>query len=398
MRPKLLTLRNLILVLVAAVILVGFWRWIGSGGKIFGIGEVPSTAGKIVFVSDRAGDGKQGLYMMDASGTGEPVALTGDGAGNDAEPAWNREGAQIAFTSDRSGSVRQIYVVDAAPGSRVVNRTNTRSTKEAPAFGRNVLYFLDAGRITSIELNSPSTEAVFPTAMQKKDELANLFTAGGVVRFSVSEDGSRIAAAVKQEQGEALLLYFPRSRQVAYGGSARMIVPQETSEGLVVAYFGGGPSLMRDEQGAPQGPGPLLVFDPELSPKAPDLPFIPPSEENFLVQVNDQGEFTVLGELPTEVQPNGMAISKDGKIAVFTADEGKLQGVFLVGIGSPNGGPIATVPARSPSLSPDGSQVVFASEGDIFIAPTQPGATPVNLTQGKGSNSSPVWSPRQEAR
>ena len=400
MRPKLLTPRNFILVLVAALIIIGFYRWIASGGRLFGIGEVASTAGKVLFVSDRK-DAKTALYMMDGKeGAAEAVPITADGGGSsDAEPAWSPDGGQIAFTSDRAGAVRQVFVVNAAAGQRIVNRTNTSATKEAPAFGADgFLYFLDGGKIARISLTSPETEAVFPTAMQKKDELASIFASGGIVRYAVSEDGSRIASVVKLEQGEALILYYPRDHVVALGGFARRIAVRESAGGLLVGLFGGRPTTPTNpETGVSLPPQAVPLFIPEQLPKAADQAVWPisASDENYFVRIDSEGKFEVLGQMPPEMKPNDLALSPDGKIAVVTADEGNVPGVFLLSLdGSGTSGPIHNVPAREPSISPDGKQVAYVSGKDVFVAPTETNATPVNLTKGAGTNTSPLWSPR----
>ena len=72
MRPKLLTPRNAILFLLAFTILVGLVRWVQNGMRLPGQG-VPSTAGKLVFVSTR--NGHPDLWMMDRDG-GNAVALS----------------------------------------------------------------------------------------------------------------------------------------------------------------------------------------------------------------------------------------------------------------------------------------------------------------------------------
>ena len=64
-------------------------------------------------VFNRMGEGRAGLWIMDA--TGENQRLLYDGPGYDWAAAWNRDGQLLTFTSDETG-VRELYLIPATGG------------------------------------------------------------------------------------------------------------------------------------------------------------------------------------------------------------------------------------------------------------------------------------------
>lgn len=387
MRPKLFTPRNFILALVAVLIVAGYFVWQQGGGKIIGIDQVPSTAGKLTFVRD--GD----LYMADSATGANAVALTNDGKGADAEPAWAQDGERLALTSDRNGVVRQLYITNAVPGANVAVRTNSSTTKEQPVWGpEGDIYFLDGGRIAKLSPNTADTDAIFPTAEQKRKALAELFASGGISRFAVSPDGARLYAAVKLEQGEALVVYVPGESTVGAFGIGEKVLFQMTTGGDLVAVICGGEPFAQ-----PLGimtPQTLQEMDANPGFVAPKLPQYSASETNVVVRI--KADFTIQPIAAIPFAPNGLAVSADGTRAALASDAKAFPGVFLLPLdGTDKGGPVGNLPASEPSFSPDGARIAFVSGADIYTASTVLSATepPLNLTKGQGKNTNPVWSP-----
>jgi Tol biopolymer transport system component len=82
---------------------------------------------RIAFVSDR--DGDEDIYVMRADGTGvrrlTRNSTTGDGQPiSDATPAWSPDGRRIAFASNRTGGLSEIWVMR-SDGSRQTRLTRT---------------------------------------------------------------------------------------------------------------------------------------------------------------------------------------------------------------------------------------------------------------------------------
>ena len=130
----------------------------------------------IVFFSDRAGTGRQDLYVMDvdgsnvtlltdtgrfdnhpawspdgsmiawrvtmADGVDQVYSMNSDGSGvmalssttDDDYPTWSPDGTKIAFSSTRDGGNWEIYVMD-ADGSNEVNLTSHSATDGHPDWG-----------------------------------------------------------------------------------------------------------------------------------------------------------------------------------------------------------------------------------------------------------------------
>ncbi len=387
MRPKLFTPRNLILALVALLLAAAWFVWQRGGGKLAFIDSVPSTAGKIVFARD--GD----LYMADGATGEKSVALTDGGKGADGEPAWSEDGETLALTSDRGGVVRQLYNMNAVPGANVAVLTNSSSTKEQPQWGpEGDIYFLDGGRIAKLTPKTADMDAIFPTAEQKRKALADLFGAGGISRFVVSPDGKRFYAAVRQEQGEALIVFVPEENTVAAFGIGESILLRMTGAGELIAVIRGGEPF----------PQPLAIMTPETvqqmnaSPTftPPPLPRYTTSETSVVLKIN--AAFAIEPMTPVPFLPSGLAVSPDGTRAAITGDGAEFPGVFVIPLdGTEKGGLVLNLPASEPTFSPDGTRIAFVSGVDVFTTKTAPAATdtPFNLTKGQGTNTSPAWSP-----
>jgi Ca2+-binding RTX toxin-like protein len=77
---------------------------------------------RIAFTRSFGIDGYAQIYAINADGSGE-IALTGAKAGKaDGQPAWSPDGSQIAFSSDRDGTLTEIYTM-ASDGSAQTKRT-----------------------------------------------------------------------------------------------------------------------------------------------------------------------------------------------------------------------------------------------------------------------------------
>jgi hypothetical protein len=250
MRPRLLSVRNFALLLVALGIFGGLAYWIHGGMALPGA-AVPSTAGKLAFISDR--NGHSDLFMMNGADGGSLTALTND-APDDREPAWSMDGSLLGFVSqNRVGAGAQIFEMNAEPGARVVPLTHTSSAKEAPAFavgGR--VFYLGGGTLGSTTSDGTDTDLVFPSAdelkaLQGTEDQPGILSMGGVSRAIPSPDGVRIAATLKTDHGAALVLYNSETKLCTLIGIGERIFSGFAADGKLIAFFDNG-SPLREPQ------------------------------------------------------------------------------------------------------------------------------------------------------
>jgi dipeptidyl aminopeptidase/acylaminoacyl peptidase len=386
MRPRLFTVRNAILLIFAAVILGGLVQWVRDGMPLPGSG-VPSTAGKITFVSNR-GDHPD-LWMMNGTDGSGAVALTDDGA-EDRRPRFSPNGNEIVFTSaGRAGVNPQVFLMDAVPKRRPIPLTNTSSSKSAPQFeSKDTVVYLDAGKLAEYNVSTQDTHAVFPPPDLKRT-LDDFVSAGGIEAF-VPIASERFAMVMNTEQGQVLLLFQhdelnADSLLLAILGSAEHIRLAPIADGGFAAAF---------ENGAPLAHAALLLdrkaLEAGAKPPAPNLPI--PKGTNALA-LFDQGG-TVKGALQLPFPIDDLAVTPDGKSLVMASERTDTPMGLVVATPGQQQPPVqlASLPAREPVVSPDGQSIAFVSGKDIYVVPTA-GGEPKNLTNGAGDNSAPNWSP-----
>ncbi|MES2459940.1 MAG: hypothetical protein V4671_05095 [Armatimonadota bacterium] len=412
MRPRLFTVRKVLLFIVAMGIFGSMAYWLSIGAPLPGAG-VPSTADKIIFISDR--DGHPDLWMMDGTTGENAVALTQDEA-TDRHPVFNAAGSEIAFVSEgrNGGVVPQIYTVDAKPGSKVLPLTNTSASKEQPVFGpEGRIFYLSAGKLSATDPASRETDQLFPEADEVKsligtEDSPGILAMGGIAQVSVSPDGKRYAAVIKTDAGQALMMVTPgeHAGSGALLGVGKRILCQFLNDGRLVASFSDGSPL--------QQPQPLYneeMIEGLAVVHAEPLRQLPLPEGQFPIAIFD-AQGAAVSALPLPFGPDVMVVSPDGaRVAVASAksadsskdkkDQPSFVGLAILPLaeGAEQGaGRLFDQPAASASWSPDGKKIAFASGKDIYSVPIDGSTPPVNLTQGKGTNSSPAWSPAKPVK
>lgn len=409
MRPR-FTLKNAILLLFALGVFGGLALWVSRGAPLPGAG-VPDTAGKIVFVSDRA-SGQKDLFLMNADGS-EVAQLTQGGA-EDRAPAWRKNGGQIAFISTRSDNRSQVFVASARPGADAQQLTITSSAKDEPVWGSdNRVYYLASGQLTATTPGTSDADAVFPTA-DLRQTLGEVLSSGGLTTARPSPSGKHAAAILRLESGRALLLFEVETSSVQVLAAGEDVSAAWAADGTLVAAVRRGalagalaPSwLPGNFPRVPPPPGArapqdavVLYNDAAASQATAQGVFLPPPQAlppaprldgSLLAHFDADGN--VLEQSPLPFGPSSLAVSPDGKQAAVGVEEGDQPGLYLVPVSGGKPTRLAEQAAREPAWSPDGKSVVFVAGRDIFSLPAS-GGTPVNLTKGQGTNTAPAWSP-----
>jgi Tol biopolymer transport system component len=403
MKPRLFTVRKLFLLLIAAGIFGGLAYWISQGMPLPGQ-SVPSTKGKIAFVSTRGGH--PDIYMMNGSDGSNAVALTND-APEDQSPSFSMNGSEVTFTSEnRNGPSAQVYRMDARPGARTLQVTNTSSSKSNPVFfGREKLLYLNGGKVEDADITTNETEAILPDhelkelidkrrlAMQGLGESGarDLFSSGAIEQVAASEDGTRYFAVLKLENGQALLMFAPDQGALIMLGIADKINVAYASNGKFVATF---------TDGAPFGKPHALVA-PEFQKQFDENPalILPPMDETPPKDIHALAVFDKDGNVVGQPEPFPMpvqefALSPDGTKAAFAFSEGEHKGLLIHSLNSPGQAtPVFLQAASQPAWSPDGTHIAFVSGPDIYVVSASGGEEAKNLTNGNGINSQPAWSP-----
>jgi dipeptidyl aminopeptidase/acylaminoacyl peptidase len=394
MRPRLFTFRNAFLVVLAGTIFGGLGFWIKAGMPLPGQG-VPSTAGKLVWVSDRAGS--PDLWMMDGA-TGENVQPLTSDAADDRSPQFHPSGNEVAFVSNRSGVSPQVFLMDAAPGRKAIRLTNTGSAKSDPSFHKDGhLVYLDAGKVLEQDVAAQDVHAVFPEP-DSKNFLAEFLSTGGVSQAVplAGEDG-RYALVMNAEGGQALL-YYKHSEENHADITITLVTKGEHI--TIVADKSGGCVAAVD--GADPVPQPFVITSPEKMAmmvqtgdmRSPDaIQVRPQSGARGLVQFDANG--TPVAGVPLTNQVDSLAVTPDGQALILASEDPKTPGVLYLPVatqGQPV--PLFEKPARQLSISPDGKYVAFVSGKDVYVSEVQGNGQAKNLTGGKGNNSQPVWSPQ----
>ncbi|MDP3740494.1 MAG: amidohydrolase family protein [Hyphomonadaceae bacterium] len=319
------------------------------------------------------------LWSMPGSG-GKATALTAPEL-DAQEPAWSPDGKLAAFYAfaDDAWSVWTI----APDGTGLSKRSAGPGDARYPSFspdGKSLLYSTDGDGYSAVSLDLSSD--VLTTLVDAKDAgyapptAAYFQKAGNVVYPVVSPDGTKLAYVV---DGVSDTLYV---RPLA-GGAPKPIHMSETL---------GAPAW------APDGSGLYVVG---VVPKASNLTFAPLGEGNPIT-VSETGD---IFPFRPSVTADAITVTADGKIKTFSLKGGEATVTpfeAAVTFTRPpykrrtydftDAAPQKALGVFDPALSPDGSQAVFTAVGDLWLTSLATGAVS-KLTDDEAIDLSPSWSP-----
>lgn len=356
--------------------------------NIGGVHPHINTAGEIAFVSDRQSPGYTHIWIMNADGS-NPRELT-RGNENDTDPAFSPDGSEIAFASDRSGQP-EIYVME-ADGANPHAVTIGSDSKSDPQFSPDgsLLAYLTRGTLMTIDLNSNETTPQLPLGVgATSSSVAQLthIAQAPVTRYwwqpsSSSKPQNGAIAAVQEDEAAGLqaVAILPK-----LGGDPQMVAE---GDNVSCGWSPDGTTLAIAALGF-KGPGGkmfsgLLLCGPDGKVAPPPLPL----SENIAVG------------------PQNPAFNPDGTQIAFEIwnqpDIAKrtIEGLAVTQVSGGNGiAMLVRGDATRIRWSPDGAHALYlmpsaADKDKEDIWEMNPdGSNQVNLTQGQGDNTEPVWSP-----
>src|SRR6266545_2408903 len=154
---------------------------------------------KIALSSER--DGNWEIYVMQADGTG-PTRLTVNRSADDAFPDWSPDGTKIAFHTDRDGNY-EIYVMN-ADGSGQANLTHeARTDALGPAWSPDGTKIAFASNFEIYVMNADGSGQTNLTRTPRSDDYEPAW----------SPDGTKIAFAGNLDTTAPLLALIARSPQ-----------------------------------------------------------------------------------------------------------------------------------------------------------------------------------------
>ncbi|HLL74203.1 MAG TPA: carboxypeptidase regulatory-like domain-containing protein, partial [Pyrinomonadaceae bacterium] len=261
--------------------------------------------GKIAFTSDRSG-GQRDIFVMNPDGSGQ--TNVSNHPAFDGEPAFSPDGAKIVFLSDRDGN-DEIYVMN-ADGTNPTNLTNDANFDYGPAFSP------DGGRIVFTSERSGNAEI-----------------------YAMNSDGSGLVNLTNHPSHDREASFSPDGGKIVFVSTR------------------------------PGGDGDIYVMNAD-------------------------------GTNPTRLTTTGggdPSFSPDGsKIAFTDASSGISAAVAVMNADGTNKVSLTDNSASdsSPAFSPDGTKIVFKSDRDgndeVYVMNAD-GSGPMRLTSDGGEDGSPAW-------
>lgn len=309
---------------------------------------------QIAFISDE--EGSENLYIANADGS-KPKKLSSMSSGDAMSPAWSADGNNV-FVSQVSNGIGAneiwMYHKHGGKGIQITNARpngpNTPGNQQPNAQGVSTSsdgrYLYYAFKVGGFQYNMTG----FPWAVVRRDmhegTTETIVTAyGGAVRPLISPDGNTLVYGTRHETqtglrvrnlatGEDRWLAYPITRDDQESRATRDLLPAYsfTPDGSAVVLNSGG-KIER-----------IAIADGERT----NIPF------------------TV--KVKMDVGPNLVQQEKDPE------------------------GPVVARMAQTPSLSPDGTTVVFSALGELYSMALEEGASPRKIERAGANVFQPSWS------
>ena len=353
---------------------------------------LPATGGSAAALTDGLGDdrlpdfhpeGDRVAYQSFRGGTwdiwqlalpgGEPEQLT-DTEFDDREPTWSPDGSRIAFSSDRSGSY-DIWILDVATGD-TTPVTSSLGNESQPAWtpdGDGVVF------VATAEGDADSTLQRLSLAPDG-DSSVIAGSAGNIAAPAVNPEGTQVVFRRLQYEG----LTQMGTRFDIGTASEWVLVP--LSEETDASDGSEGATAPRVLAGAGEDLFPFrpqwldartLLYTADGGLRRLDVGSSSPSDA--------EAEPAASAETAAEVIPMSAGLGvrrppeRRGRIRTDSAEALPVRGIIR------------------PSVSPDGTRLLYAALGDIWTAPLDGSEAPLPVTRDTWLDTDPVWLPDGES-
>ena len=370
---------------------------------------------RIAFTSDRAGG--DNIWVMNRDGS-DPKQVTKESFRLLNSPAWSPDGQYIAarkhFTAGRSLGAGEIWIyhVSGGDGLQVTKKANEQKDVGEPVFspdGKTIYYSMDATPGAFFQYNKDPYAGIYAIRAVNIETGENERVTGGpggAVRPVVSRDGKKLAFARRIRDQEVLMLrdlgsgrewpvYDGLERDMQEAWAIHGLYPTFawTPDDSAIVIWAGGKLRKVDVASKSATDIPFHVADTRAVTEAVRFPIeVAPNTVSArmlrFVEVSPAGDkvlFQALGRLWIRDLPEGKprrlttqtdhwevypSFSRDGKNVVYTTwDDDKLASIRVVSAGGGAGRVVVGEPGHyvEPSLSPDGSTVVYRRVGGGFL-------------------------------
>lgn len=325
---------------------------------------------KIAYISDA--DGNHDIWLMNANGSGK-VNITNDKA-DDQMPVWSPDGKEIMAISDKTGNTYQIYA-SSWTGRYKVRRTNSAGSKDSIVWrhdGEEIGYIAN-GKVYTLGRHGGEEEQFLPA--HDSPDLAEMSgTSNPFIYASWSSDNKEIFYIRQADAGNEISVInaSPESQTKPL----TIIAAQNVDAAWSVA--GSKIAIAFIDQDGNNG---ILVYDNDTL-----------DVRKLIMTKGD----TIGFAKPVWTPDSSVIVFEEWSI--LDGIHEKCLGIY--GINASGGKPflIAAGDARQPKISPDGKTVIYTLPYDgkkrnIWSRSIDGKGSPVNLTDSKGDNFDPAWSP-----
>ena len=353
----------IIIIAIGSFVLYGIQRGPGLFAK-------PPSDERIAFVSDMGGHSD--IWTMKTDGS-DKLQVTNDEA-DDRIPAWSPDSRELVSVSNKNNDRYQVFI-SGWNGRYTQCVTTGTGTKDAPVWSRNgsEITFISSGKVYVMNRHGGHAEQYLPPPEVSSLTMGNPYAYAAwspnhrLLLYIQEVDQGRVAATVElvdsppteDEEVNPIGVTVARNLDAAWSPSSA----------LVAAAF-----INRKGQNG------LMIYDMEML-----------ESEDIYASKGDG-----LGPAKPAWSPDGKKIAFEMWQVKDNTPE-KCMGIYIINASGGKPEEIISGDAREPCWSPDGKHIACTvarkdEKRDIWRVNAD-GSNPVNLTNGKGDNYNPAWSP-----